>query len=923
MSTVNTRKRCRPVLVCNNCHKKKKRCDRNLPCANCIKLNIDDTCSYDSQKEDVLERKKLSPFESTEYIEKQTVPFESSVNHKIERLSNKINELEASITIATLHSDKASNNHIGDKFKIGNRNSSLTKLKASKYTPDSSNSFLFIGTNPVEEGEHIINFLATFHGTSNGIVNAQVSPLGPLRFLVLLRQDPCGNMTRKFLLAHSLKTSTSGGTKDQILCSPNEELEQKSRNFYGTSYIKRIKKQPSIADTAEMKNAISNFSLKLGVCIFSGEKLCNYICLSDQIKHALPNREILSLLVDRFFDSLYPFFPVLDEQSFKSDVSGIIGGDIDNHFHEIIDIIKLENLKDLATSATLLIVLRLSYLSLFSNNVQMNEFRLNSKEGTGDCPKMKFLLNSPIPLETLNVAELCISEFEWIKKPSLEVFQALAMIQIYRTNAPEEDTFRRFESAISVGNLYQMAKTLILNRDPDCLLYIYEKKMDEGTKMLKRRLWYYLIIADIEDSIVYGTPIYTTEQDFDTKPPFIPQDAQTNFYEGRERSLISSINSLHPVIMVVHTILEMIYKVKSDMNISILAKYLSNLEILVQDILGTFNDYLIIDNKYKCKTLKIQKFRLYMYCKIMLLYIYYAFYLYYEEKENIHLSLFYLKKLIAIIFCEMAGVSKEFLYMADTYFGSAFALTVTPILQVFNRMEAVLFQFQIRLNCTQRLVKNNSLAKEALGSVQDDSYIQRLNNLRHLFKAFETPNGDFISTLSSRYYFSWRVKSLLKGPNILFDGVISILDESTTNSAALRYSLIELCDLESLLSVCLSMKTQTNLAQLKNTNLDDTVSNDINRGLSESERCILNDMQVDRLWKVLDLYREELNDTTSQNCFSRIGKKGPSVDKNFSLAQGSDAIANIDIDSLHGYTIYKDFSFDDFFFDANLTTSFD
>lgn len=65
------------------------------------------------------------------------------------------------------------------------------------------------------------------------------------------------------------------------------------------------------------------------------------------------------------------------------------------------------------------------------------------------------------------------------------------------------------------------------------------KKMDEGTKMLKRRLWYYLIIADIEDSIVYGTPIYTTEQDFDTKPPFIPQDAQTNFYEGRERSLIS------------------------------------------------------------------------------------------------------------------------------------------------------------------------------------------------------------------------------------------------------------------------------------------------------------------------------------------------------------------------------------------------
>ena len=161
MFTENTRKRSRQVLVCNNCHKKKKKCDRNHPCANCIKLNIDDTCFYGSRKENVSNARKLDSLESTGHIEKKTVAFESSVKHKIERLSKKIEELEASITIATLHSDNASYNHKDDKSNLGN-NCPTNKLQALKYTPDSPN-VLYIGTNPVEEDDQIINFLATFN----------------------------------------------------------------------------------------------------------------------------------------------------------------------------------------------------------------------------------------------------------------------------------------------------------------------------------------------------------------------------------------------------------------------------------------------------------------------------------------------------------------------------------------------------------------------------------------------------------------------------------------------------------------------------------------------------------------------------------------------------------------------------------------
>lgn len=214
----------------------------NLPCANCIKLNIDSTCAYSNNNDISRTRKEKNLTKSKSSIENEDIlTFNPSVSQKIEKLNNKIKDLEASIAIATLRNNNTSNTSTDGEIKNLN-GSRVLGLLAVEPADGFENSLLCIGKNPVNSEDQTINFLATFHGTSDGRVRAQTSPLGPLRFLVLLREDPCGIMTWKFLVAHSLKKLSLEESKGEASSLPNQTLENKSRNLSGRSYIKRLRR---------------------------------------------------------------------------------------------------------------------------------------------------------------------------------------------------------------------------------------------------------------------------------------------------------------------------------------------------------------------------------------------------------------------------------------------------------------------------------------------------------------------------------------------------------------------------------------------------------------------------------------------------------------------------------------------------------
>lgn len=71
----------------------------------------------------------------------------------------------------------------------------------------------------------------------------------------------------------------------------------------------------------------------------------------------------------------------------------------------------------------------------------------------------------------------------------------------------------------------------------------------------------------------------------------------------------------------------------------------------------------------------------------------------------------------------------------------------------------------------------------------------------------------------------------------------------------------------------------------------------------------MNDMQVDRLWTLLDLRRQELNKSSARHGFFSNGKKGLSIDQHISLAEGSDTIRNIKFDLCHD-NVCRNFALD-------------
>ena len=75
-------------------------------------------------------------------------------------------------------------------------------------------------------------------------------------------------------------------------------------------------------------------------------------------------------------------------------------------------------------------------------------------------------------------------------------------------------------------------------------------------------------------------------------------------------------------------------------------------------------------------------------------------------------------------------------------------------------------------------------------------------------------------------------------------------------------------------------------------------------------------MQIDRLWTLLDLHRQELHKSSARHALSSNGKKELSIDQNFFLVEGSDKIRNINIDSRHD-NVCRNFALDDLMLDVD------
>lgn len=89
---------------------------------------------------------------------------------------------------------------------VQNSDNKIIQKRPSNSTPESlgdvkaiGTDFCFIRYNPTATDEYIINLLDCLNRDPNSDMKAPVTPYGPLRFIVLLRQDPGGLMIWKYL----------------------------------------------------------------------------------------------------------------------------------------------------------------------------------------------------------------------------------------------------------------------------------------------------------------------------------------------------------------------------------------------------------------------------------------------------------------------------------------------------------------------------------------------------------------------------------------------------------------------------------------------------------------------------------------------------------------------------------------------------
>lgn len=155
---------------------------------------------------------------------------------------------------------------------------------------------------------------------------------------------------------------------------------------------------------------------------FSDKKLQNFekFNLISKIHFILPKYEVIDLLVNRFFKIIYPFIPIVDENDFRNNIERILA-------HKL----KIKEKIDLTYIGILLIMLRLSYLSIFSLVKDQDNELYETPEN------LAIIKQNPIKLDAIEVAQECSKYFNLLSYNDLRILQLGLFLRNYEIFGPE------------------------------------------------------------------------------------------------------------------------------------------------------------------------------------------------------------------------------------------------------------------------------------------------------------------------------------------------------------------------------------------------------------------------------------------------------------------------------------------------------
>ena len=703
----------------------------------------------------------------------------------------------------------------------------------SDYSVIEENKDLLIGLNPVGDEDETINFWHKLDG------NGKRVPMPTFPFLSLLRLEPGIHL---FWIYFDQSQSFKNVFFNRMPKTTNKWLyllHDRAQKGLGPKYIKQLEEGFPLD---EVKLSVSSWGGDIGITYHPVN--LDGLPLQHKMLSVLQKMAPINEYFLLFLEYLYPFFPLIDEQSFRTEVSRITG--LGTELTGEVVHIKFEKFLDPAIMALVFYISKLSYLCLFHNDAKENLSIVNSIDTSPSIQRRKRIMSHPVPIDAIHIAEECMDKFNLVRKQDLWVLQALIFSRVYDLYSPEVgDSLIDGESQAFNGVVIQIAFSLGLNRDPDYSI----EEFSEPIKNLRRKIWYFLINLDISDTTKFGTTVSIRSNDFDTKIPHFSDQNSNIANRELEKEAVKVFCILHPLFVTMSVLAELVVDFNLQIQVLKITNAVRDLEVTLARMFGRFKNFLKLDVTRQDFFL-ILSITFYLRTKMFLAVVYFRLYIYYYEKGNTELEFFYHKKLFTLLFYELGEVAKVGIFESKKLYGIAFTLMLSPILGYILQMSAMQgAALCLRLMCTIRELRKTNLG--------DEESISRLNALDNLLLLSLQSTKDSISKmtiLGNRYFFSWKnKKAFVYSLRLLQDELLYESEKNATKGAILHYSNLQLDQMVKILrfhSNTTKSRPDENAAHHLDV-LEALVRPESLEGMklsSEDENELIQELQTDNFW---------------------------------------------------------------------------
>ncbi|QPG73957.1 hypothetical protein FOA43_001272 [Brettanomyces nanus] len=724
-------------------------CDRGRPCCKvCEKHNISHLCHYDPR----LWESKLETHDGKETTRKELMthtlnsvdttstasPIDSppKVNVKYKSYLNRIlNTNLKSNCGPILNTDTAPKSNMSSA--IQEIKQKINQLEAS-ITHDSRN--LNDIQPPQPHGNRELYLIREYGANSNDTVDffndppamlmwcSRMNNHGPLSWIALVMKDP-------FLMP--IHRKVVGRRKKNSLSVP-EYIKAKivPETVKDAEFSRQIMDDAGMSEMGPMNLAGLKDSILAGT----------NKTLEAQILKVLPPTKAIWMLVDRFFLYVYPFFPYLDKKEFISQVEQITGSRTSKA--ELAKGLHFRKKLDIATIGTLLIVLRMAYMTLANNHEKATDF---PKPSADEAYLLQYLVGS----ETIKVAQFCLNQFHLLRRCALNVFQCAALMRDYQ-RIDGSDGFGDAEQQIYLGTLIQIAVSIGLNRDPS--------KFDPAVSSsrlgnLWRKIWYVLICHDIEDSAIFGTPIMSRPDFFDTRPPSFSQATSNTDNLDVERETVEGIISGNELCKVLGDVVNSVLDIRNPPGMGDLLLRLDRLETYTKQHWGSLLQILTLNDGIHAHNLrKMNAIISYITVQSTLHPVYYHIFLLYEKKHNTEACFKFAEKILKIVI-EIVSHFVEMIRYSYRYVGKGFDYLLSPPLETaIQKCLQIQISLYMRSMTIRKSIGKGSITSEIATDI--DAFMSRL-----MSQNFGEKYLQGLMPVSGRSFYAWR---MMKATSFIF-----------------------------------------------------------------------------------------------------------------------------------------------------------